>query len=80
MRDGALASLKIKHVNLVASSVNQDPREVRTKNSKAQITTFFRVEGSARTIVEDTFADPLLHQELVIGVREPVRFIADSLE
>jgi len=53
IRDRALASLKIKHVNLAQQQVNQDPREVKTKNSKAQITTFFPVGGSARKIVED---------------------------
>jgi integrase len=53
VRDGALASLKIKHVNLIEGSVNQDPREVRTKNSKAQVTTFFPVAGSSRQIVEE---------------------------
>jgi integrase len=32
IRDGALASLKIKHVNVTEGRVNQDPREVKTKN------------------------------------------------
>ena len=53
VRDGALASLKLKHVNLPEGRVNQDPREVKTKNSKAQITTFFSVPGIARQIVEE---------------------------
>jgi integrase len=52
VRDGALASLKVKHVNIAEGRLNQDPREVKTKNSKAQITTFFPVGGSARQIVE----------------------------
>jgi integrase len=51
IRDGALASLKVKHVNVAEGRVNQDPREVKTKNSKAQITTFFPVGGSAPQIV-----------------------------
>jgi integrase len=51
VRDGALASLKLKHVNVAAGSVNQDPREVKTKNSKAQTTTFFNVGGSAQQVV-----------------------------
>jgi integrase/recombinase XerD len=42
VRDGALASLRVKHVNLDQACVYQDPREVRTKNSKAQTTTFSR--------------------------------------
>jgi integrase/recombinase XerD len=53
MRDGALASVKVKHVNLANRRVNQDPREVKTKNSKAQITTFFPVSEMARQIVQD---------------------------
>jgi integrase len=53
VRDGALASLKLKHVSIIEGSVNQDPREVKTKNSKAQVTTFFPVGGSARQIVEE---------------------------
>jgi hypothetical protein len=34
----------------------------------------------AGTIVENALADPLLHQQLVIGIREAMRFITDSLE
>ena len=52
VRDGALVSLRVKHVNLVDGSVDQDAREVNTKNSKTQLTTFFGVGGSARGIVE----------------------------
>src|SRR5881392_1550330 len=47
------------------------------KFSQQQI---FAVLAHARTIVENAFADPLLHQELVIGVRETMRFVADTLE
>src|SRR5438045_1820287 len=49
----------------------------RTKFPQQQV---LPVLAHARAIVEDTFADPLLHQELLIGVRQPVRLIADSLE
>jgi integrase len=51
VRDGAVASLKLKHVSIEQSLVNQDPREVKTKNSKAQVTTFFPVGALARQIV-----------------------------
>src|SRR5215471_4514605 len=37
-RDGALASLKLKHVDLAAANVVQDAREVHTKFSKSFIT------------------------------------------
>jgi integrase len=53
VRDGALVTLKLKHVSLDEQVVNQDPREVRTKNSKHIRTTFFQVPGSAHQIVED---------------------------
>ena len=39
-RDGAVASLRIKHINMFDGCVYQDAREVRTKNSKT-FTTFF---------------------------------------
>jgi integrase len=38
--DSAIASMKLKHIDLVAGSVYQDAREVHTKFSKA-FTTFF---------------------------------------
>ncbi|MFQ1702949.1 hypothetical protein ACJ5NV_20465 [Loktanella agnita] len=38
-RDGAVASLRLKHMNMIDGCVYQDAREVRTKNSKS-ITTF----------------------------------------
>lgn len=39
-RDGAVASLRLKHINLIDGCVYQDAREVNTKNAKT-ITTFF---------------------------------------
>lgn len=42
-RDGAIASMKLKHVDLVAGSVFQDAREVKTKFSKTFTTYFFPV-------------------------------------
>lgn len=39
-RDGAVASLRLKHINMIDGCVYQDAREVKTKNSKT-ITTFF---------------------------------------
>lgn len=39
-RDGAVASLRLKHINMVDGCVYQDAREVKTKASKT-ITTFF---------------------------------------
>ena len=36
--------------------------------------------ADAGAIVEDAFADSLLHQELMVSVGEAVSFVADSLE
>lgn len=57
VRDGALVSLKLKHVDLANQLVDQDPREVSTKNSKHQRTTFFGVGGYALQIVTDWYAE-----------------------
>jgi integrase/recombinase XerD len=40
-RDGAVASLKLKHVNLQARKVFKDAREVKTEFSKTFTTKFF---------------------------------------
>ena len=51
-RDNAIASLKLKHVDLSERLVHPDPRDVRTKFAKTIITTFFPVGDLARHIVE----------------------------
>jgi len=50
-RDGATASLKLKHIDLEAGTVYQDAREVNTKFSKSFTTSFFPVGDEVRTIV-----------------------------
>jgi hypothetical protein len=50
-RDGAVSSLKIKHIDVVAGKIVQDAREVRTKFSKTFATWFFPVDQEARDIV-----------------------------
>lgn len=52
-RDGALASFKLKHVNLAEGVVDQDARDVRTKASKSFSTWFFPVGRDALQIVTD---------------------------
>ena len=52
-RDGALASLKLKHVDLAAGRLDQDARDVRTKFSKTFSTWFLPVGGSALSIVKN---------------------------
>ncbi len=52
-RDSATASLKLKHVDLIEGSVDQDAREVQTKFSKTFKTFFFPVGYEIRMIVVD---------------------------
>ena len=51
-RDGAIASMKLRHVDLAARSVYQDAREVKTKFSKTFTTFFFPVGDDILQIVE----------------------------
>lgn len=53
IRDGALASLKLRHVDLVEGMVDQDARDVKTKFSKTIATYFFPVGDDMRKIVAD---------------------------
>jgi integrase/recombinase XerD len=50
-RDGAVVSLKLKHIDLVEGRLIQDAREVRTKFSKTFVTYFFPVGEEVRAIV-----------------------------
>ncbi len=52
-RDGAIASMKLKHVDLIEKCVSQDAREVRTKFSKTFTTSFFPVGEEMWAIVAD---------------------------
>lgn len=52
-RDSAIASMKLKHVDLAAGTVVQDAREVKTKFSKTFATAFFPVGAEVRRIVEE---------------------------
>ena len=35
---------------------------------------------NARAIIENAFTDSFFHQELMIGIREPVCFVTDALK
>ena len=50
-RDGAIASLKLKHINIFEGKLDQDAREVNTKFSKTFTTYFFPVDDDVRGIV-----------------------------
>jgi integrase/recombinase XerD len=53
VRDSAIASLKLKHINLENNSIFQDAREVKTKFSKTFTTFFFPVGGGLQQIICD---------------------------
>lgn len=69
-RDGALASFKLKHVDLAEGRVDQDARDVRTKASKTFSTWFFPVGGEALAIVEHWCS--YLRSELLWGDDDPL--------
>ncbi len=69
-RDSALASMKLKHVDLAAGSVFQDAREVKTKFSKTFTTFFFPVGADVRQIVDDWVQ--YLRRELLWGHDDPL--------
>jgi len=69
-RDSAIASMKLKHVDLVASRVDQDAREVNTKFSKTFETFFFPVGAEIRGIVADWVT--YLRQERLWGNDDPL--------
>jgi integrase len=52
-RDGATASLKLKHIDIDQGHVDQDARQVKTKFSKSFTTWFFPVGDDIRQIVVD---------------------------
>ena len=52
-RDSAIASAKLKHINLESESFNQDARDVKTKFSKTFTTFFFPVDDEVKQIVID---------------------------
>jgi site-specific recombinase XerC len=52
-RDGAIASFKLRHIDIPEGAIDQDAREVRTKFSKSFVTTFFPVGDDIRVVVAD---------------------------
>ncbi|WP_078477097.1 tyrosine-type recombinase/integrase, partial [Solemya elarraichensis gill symbiont] len=70
IRDSAIASLKLKHVDLIAESVFQDAREVKTKFSKTFTSYFFPVDDEIREIVVDWVN--YLKDELLYGNDDPI--------
>jgi integrase len=69
-RDSAIASMKLKHVDLIESCVHQDAREVKTKFSKTFTTYFFPVGEEVRQIVADWVR--YLREEKLWGNDDPL--------
>jgi integrase len=69
-RDSAIASLKLKHMDLIAGCVNQDAREVKTKFSKTFSTFFFPVGEEVQEIVTEWVS--YLRNEKLWGNDEPL--------
>jgi len=69
-RDGAIASMKLKHADIVEGKVLQDAREVRTKFSKTFTTLFFPVGDDVRQIVVDWVT--FLTREKLFGATDPL--------
>ncbi|MEO7781591.1 MAG: tyrosine-type recombinase/integrase [Candidatus Nitrotoga sp.] len=89
-RDSAIASMKLKHIDLVENCVNQDAREVKTKFSKTFNTFFFPVGDEIHLIVVEWVTylreeklwgndDPLFPATRV-SLSELMQFEADGLD
>src|SRR5260370_25999171 len=55
-RDGAIASFKLKHIDVADEPLHHDAREVKTKASKTFTTNFFPVGHDLREIVAECVA------------------------
>jgi integrase len=69
-RDGAIASFKLRHIDIDQGQIDQDAREVRTKFSKSFVTTFFPVGDDIRAVVADWVAH--LRTEKLWGLDDPL--------
>lgn len=69
-RDGAIASFKLKHIDIGQGKVDQDAHEVHTKFSKSFVTTFFPVGDQIRAIVADWVT--YLRTEKLWGLDDPL--------
>ena len=69
-RDSAIASMKLKHLDLIANSINQDARKVKTKFSRTFQTVFFPVGEQIRQIVAEWVS--LLREGKLWGNDDPL--------
>jgi integrase/recombinase XerD len=70
MRDSAAISLRLKHVTIERNHVFQDPREVKTKFSKAIETVFFPVGDDIAQIAREWVQ--YLRADKLFGVDDPL--------
>ena len=89
-RDGAIASFKLRHIDIAEGKIDQDARIVRTKFSKSFVTTFFPVGEDVRAAVTDwvtylqreklwSLDDPLFPATRVTAGAD-LRFVAAGLD
>lgn len=69
-RDGAIATFKLRHVDIEQGQVDHDAREVNSKFSKSFVTTFFPVGNDVRSVVADWVA--YLRTEKLWGLDDPL--------
>jgi integrase len=69
-RDGAIASFKLRHIDVADGKIDQDAREVQTKFSKSFVTAFFPVGHEIRAVVADWVA--YLRTEKLWGLDDPL--------
>jgi integrase len=69
-RVSAVASMRLKHVDLKEGCVHQDAREVKTKFGKTFTTTFFPVGEEVRRVIEDWVR--YLREEKLWGNDDPL--------
>jgi integrase len=69
-RDGAIASLKLKHIDIDQGRVDQDARQVKTKFSKSFTTWFFPIGDDISQIVVDWVN--YLRKEKFWGLDDPL--------
>lgn len=89
-RDGAIASFKLRHIDIVEGKIDQDARDVQTKFSKSFVSTFFPVGDYIRTVVADWVTylrrdklwglDDPLFPKTKVAVGENLRFGAVGLD
>lgn len=69
-RDSAIASMKLKHIDLIEGCVRQDARVVKTKFSKTFDTYFFPVGDEVAKALEEWVS--FLREELLWGNDDPL--------